>query len=754
MRHDAGLIQTLNAEQRAAVTLDAVHALVLAGAGSGKTRVLTTRMAWLIQTGQASPFGLLAVTFTNKAAREMLTRLTSMLPINTRGLWIGTFHGLCNRMLRAHHRDAGLPQTFQILDMADQLSAIKRLVKASHIDDDHYPPRDIQRFINAAKEEGLRPGSVEAWDHGRRRMVEIYELYQAQCEREGVVDFAELLLRAYELLSRNAPIREHYQRRFRHILIDEFQDTNTLQYEWLRLLAGDGACVFAVGDDDQSIYAFRGAKVGNMADFERDYARGNVIRLEQNYRSHGHILDAANALIAHNTARLGKKLWTEAGAGQAIRVVEQASDALEADWVVDEIRALVNDGWARSSIAVLYRSNAQSRVLEHQLFSSGIPYRVYGGLRFFERQEIKHALAYLRLAANPHDDTSWLRVVNFPARGIGARTLEQLGEYAAETGTSLYGAITRMAGKSASKLAQFAELIVSIAEVSRRVSLPELVEHVLAVSGLVKHYEADRDGADRIENLQELVTAAAVFAKEEHVDGLPAGLAPGTALSAQVEDEAFPPDVLSPLAAFLSHATLEAGDNQAQAGQDAIQLMTIHAAKGLEFDAVFITGLEEGLFPHENSLLEAAGLEEERRLMYVAMTRARSRLYLSLAQSRMLHGQTRYSLHSRFLEEIPAAHLKWLTPKAVPHQAAPLDAFGRQPTGRIAPRAPRSMSHGVTVGTQHFRIGQGVQHARFGEGTIINLAGNGQDAQAEIRFQGVGTKTLALGVAKLAIVAG
>jgi len=762
------LVATLNSEQRAAVTLAAAHALVLAGAGSGKTRVLTTRMAWLIQTAQATPFELLAVTFTNKAAREMLTRLTAMLPINPRGMWIGTFHGLCNRMLRAHHRDAGLPQTFQILDSADQLSAIKRLVKAANIDDDKYPPRDIQRFINAAKEEGLRPGELDAWDQQRQRMVAIYTLYQAQCEREGVVDFAELLLRAFELLTRNAPIREHYQRRFRHILVDEFQDTNTLQYRWLRLLAGSAASVFAVGDDDQSIYAFRGAKVGNMADFERDYARGNVIRLEQNYRSHGHILDAANALIAHNTGRLGKNLWTDAGAGQPIRVIEQASDALEADWVVDEIRALVHDGRARSDIAVLYRSNAQSRVLEHQLFSCGIPYRVYGGLRFFERQEIKHALAYLRLAANPHDDTAWLRVVNFPARGIGARTLEQLGELAAETGTSLYGAVAQMSGGTgkggATKLAQFAALIIAIAETSKRVTLPELVEHVLAASGLIKHYELDREGADRIDNLQELVTAATVFANEEHYGGLPAGVVPGADAEHLPPDLPFPPDLLSPLAAFLSHATLEAGDNQAQAGQDAVQLMTVHAAKGLEFDAVFITGLEEGLFPHENSIMEATGLEEERRLMYVAMTRARERLYMSLAQSRMLHGQTRYSLRSRFLEEIPEAHLKWLTPKAAPRQhtppqhtppqRTPLDAFGRQPTGRIAPRAPRSISHGVAVGAQHFRIGQGVRHARFGEGTIIHLAGNGQDAQAEIQFREVGPKTLALGVAKLEIVAG
>src|SRR5690554_4265789 len=445
------MIEGLNPQQQAAVQLPAAHALMLAGAGSGKTRVLITRIAWLVQTGQVNPGSILAVTFTNKAARELLTRLTSLLPINTRGMWVGTFHGLCNRLLRAHHQDAGLPQTFQILDSQDQLAAIKRLLKASNIDDEKFPPRDVQRFINAAKEEGLRPDAVEAHDPFRRRMVEIYGLYQAQCEREGVVDFAELLLRAYELLQRNGPVREHYQRRFRHILIDEFQDTNALQYRWLKLLAGDGAAVFAVGDDDQSIYAFRGANVGNMADFERDYAHGNVIRLEQNYRSYGHILDSANALIAHNSARLGKNLWTAQGEGEPVRVIEQPSDLMEAQWVVDEIKALINDGSLRHEVAVLYRSNAQSRVIEHALFSAGIPYKVYGGLRFFERQEVKHALAYLRLMDNPHDDTSWLRVVNFPTRGIGARSLEQLADMARERNTSLFRAVPLMSGKGGTR---------------------------------------------------------------------------------------------------------------------------------------------------------------------------------------------------------------------------------------------------------------------------------------------------------------
>ena len=758
------MIQGLNPEQQAAVQLPAAHALVLAGAGSGKTRVLTTRIAWLIQTGQVSPGGVLAVTFTNKSARELLTRLSAQLPINTRGMWVGTFHGLCNRLLRAHHQDAGLPQTFQILDSQDQLSAIKRLLKAANIDDEKFPPRDVQRFINGAKEEGLRPDAVEAHDAFRRRMVEIYALYQAQCEREGVVDFAELLLRAYELLQRNAPVREHYQRRFRHILIDEFQDTNALQYRWIQLLAGGGSSVFAVGDDDQSIYAFRGANVGNMADFERDYARGNVIRLEQNYRSYGHILDAANALIAHNTGRLGKNLWTEQGHGEPIRITEQASDLLEAQWVLEEIRALVNDGRTRNEIAILYRSNAQSRVLEHALFSARIPYRVYGGLRFFERQEIKHALAYLRLLDNPHDDTSWLRVVNFPARGIGARSIEQLADIAREQGSSLYRAAPMVPGRAGAAVARFAALVQTLAHDAQSLSLTELIEHVVRESGLAAHYEADREGQDRLENLQELVNAAAVFSSEEGYDGLPAGRAidaPAGAPGEVFPDGLAPAPAMSPLAAFLSHASLEAGENQALAGEDAVQLMTVHAAKGLEFDVVFITGLEEGLFPHENSLLEPAGLEEERRLMYVAITRARERLYLTLAQSRMLHGQTRYALRSRFLEEIPEEHVKWLSPR----EKAPVQpganawggafrrgrGFGAGASG-MTPKAPLSVTTGVTVGAQQFRIGTGVRHARFGEGTIVSLSGNGTDAQAQIQFRDVGMKTLALGIARLDIV--
>jgi len=516
------LLRGLNPEQAAAVTLPDQHALVLAGAGSGKTRVLTTRMAWLIQAKRVSPYGLLAVTFTNKSAREMLARLSTLLPIHTRGMWVGTFHGLCHRLLRAHARDAGLAQTFQILDNADQLSAIKRLLKAQGVDTDQYPPREIQGFINHAKEQGLRPDGV--LETTRRYKIDLYRLYQAQCEREGVVDFAELLLRAVELLSRNSAIREHYQRRFAHILVDEFQDTNALQYRWLRLLAGAGAPIFAVGDDDQSIYAFRGADVDNMAHFARDFAGDHVIRLERNYRSYGHILDCANAVIAHNAGRLGKRLWTEQGAGERVRVIEQPSDALEAQWVVDEIRSQLREGRPAQEIAVLYRSNAQSRMLEHTLFRASIPYKVYGGLRFFERQEIKHALAYLRLMDNPDDDTAWLRVVNFPARGIGGRTLEQLGDLAGATQSSLYRAVPRMTGKAGKNLADFVALLESLRAEGKVLSLPELVEHVLHHSGLLAYYQQEREGAERIENLHELVNAVALFAAEENMEGQPATL--------------------------------------------------------------------------------------------------------------------------------------------------------------------------------------------------------------------------------------
>ena len=705
------LLENLNPQQLAAVTLPDQAALILAGAGSGKTRVLTTRIAWLIQTGNVSPNGVLAVTFTNKAAREMLTRVSAMLPISTRGMWVGTFHGLCNRLLRAHYRDAGLPQLFQILDSQDQHAAVKRVLKALNVDEDRFPAREAQYFINAAKEEGKRARDVEIGDETTRRLAEIYAAYDEQCQREGVVDFAELLLRTFELLSRNEILREHYRSRFKHILVDEFQDTNRLQYRWLKLLAGPKNIMFAVGDDDQSIYAFRGANVGNMAEFERDFHVENVIRLEQNYRSHGHILAAANALIAHNKKRLGKNLWTSAGHGEPVRVYEAQSDGYEANWLTEEVQALKRGGLRLADIGVLYRSNAQSRIIEHALFSNGIPYRVYGGLRFFERMEIKHALAYLRLAANPEDDGAFLRVANFPARGIGARSLEALQDAAKAGDASLYKAASGLSGKSGAAVAAFLRLVESLKAETQGLPLPETVEVMLEKSGLVAHYKAERDGADRVENLNELVNAAAAFMSEEEEHDL---------------------------SAFLAHASLESGENQAAEGTDALQLMTVHSAKGLEFHAVFITGLEEGLFPHEQSVLEDDGLEEERRLMYVAITRARTRLYLSFAQTRMLHGQTRYNVSSRFLDELPEEVVKRLTPR-LGHAKFDDAAWTPVPAKSYKAKTP---SHG-------FRIGQSVLHPKFGQGVIVNAEGSGTDARLQINFGKQGMKWLALEYAKL-----
>ena len=722
------ILANLNPPQLAAVTLPPQHALILAGAGSGKTRVLTTRIAWLISTGQTGPHSILAVTFTNKAAKEMLARLAAMLPINIRGMWIGTFHGLCNRLLRAHHRDAGLPALFQILDSADQLSAIKRLLKNFNVDDVKFPPRELAGFINAHKEQGIRAAQAEAYDDYTRRRVELYAEYDSQCQREGVVDFAELLLRSYEMLQRNEPLRHHYQERFRHILVDEFQDTNRLQYAWLKLLSGhnapvsrpNGACVFAVGDDDQSIYAFRGAEVGNMRDLEREFKVENVIRLEQNYRSQGNILDAANALIKNNRGRLGKNLWTDAGAGEPIRVFEGFSDIDEARFVVDEARELTLDGYTRNQIALLYRSNAQSRVLEHQLFTAGVPYRVYGGLRFFDRQEIKHALAYLRLIGNPDDDTAFTRVVNFPTRGIGSRSIEALQEAAHRANSSLYNAAASLSGKAGTTVGNFIRLIETLREETRALPLPEIIDHLIERSGLRQHYLAEKEGRERLENLDELINAATNFLHEE-----------SDTLAAQETD---------PLASFLAHASLEAGEHQAGEGQEAVQLMTVHAAKGLEFDVVFITGLEHGLFPHENAAQERDGLEEERRLMYVAVTRARKRLYLSYAQTRMLHGQTRYSLPSLFLEELPEDLL---------HKINRAPAHGYNAPTAPARAASESPLSGQTS-ANGLRIGQNVQHAKFGLGVIVSAEGRGAEARVQVNFGAHGMKWLALEYAKLA----
>jgi DNA helicase-2/ATP-dependent DNA helicase PcrA len=792
------LLAQLNEEQHRAVALPPEHALILAGAGSGKTRVLTTRIAWLLQTSQVSPGGILAVTFTNKAAKEMKLRLQSMLPLNVNAMWIGTFHGLCNRFLRAHHQLAGLPQTFQILDTQDQLSAVKRLCKQFNVDEDRFPPKQVQYFISGCKEDGQRPLDVAVRDDETRIKVDLYQRYEEQCQREGVVDFGELMLRTYELLRDNVHVREHYRRRFRHILVDEFQDTNKLQYAWLKQLAGlpseGGECaILAVGDDDQSIYAFRGARVGNMADFVREFQVQHQIKLEQNYRSYSNILDSANHLISHNKTRLGKTLRTDQGAGEPVRVVESPSDFAEAQWLVEELRQLVKqDGFERKEVALLYRSNAQSRVLETALFNAGFPYRVYGGLRFFERAEIKHALAYLRLMENPNDDTSFLRVVNFPPRGIGARSIEQLQDAARAAGCSLHDAVSATTGKAGSKLAAFVAMVDVLREQTEGMTLREIIDLVLDKTGLVNHYRAEKEGADRVENLEELVNAAESFVTQEGFGrsavALPQGLSQSPAsqgLSASPESnlgtvDEFSEDgvTMSPLAAFLTHASLEAGDNQAQAGEDAVQLMTVHSSKGLEFDAVFITGLEEGLFPHENAMNDFDGLEEERRLMYVAITRARKRLYLSHSQTRMLHGQTRYNLKSRFLEELPEECLKWMTPKNAGFSNLGSAGGGGGGSGNGAgasgggwPQTPAFNRHvrpawgQSSLSTETYKsppvpvqkaapehgitAGKNVFHTKFGEGKVLAVEGVGVDARAQVNFPRHGIKWLALSVAKL-----
>ncbi len=727
---NSSLLSGLNPEQRAAVVLPAQSALILAGAGSGKTRVLTTRIAYLISTGQVSPHGLLAVTFTNKAAKEMVTRLSAMLPINTRGMWIGTFHGLCNRLLRAHYREANLPQTFQILDSADQLSAIKRVMKAQNVDPEKFIPRDVQNFISGSKEQGLRAHEVEAYDPFTRRKVEIFAEYDAQCQREGVVDFSELLLRCYDLLSRNQSLREHYQERFKHILVDEFQDTNPLQYRWLKLLAGQSNALFAVGDDDQSIYAFRGANVGNMQELLRDFHVESVIKLEQNYRSHGNILEAANVLISNNRNRLGKNLWTAEDGGELLRVSESGTDVDEARFIVEEIQQLKRDGINLKEIALLYRSNAQSRVLEHALVSAGLSYRVYGGLRFFERQEIKHTLAYLRLMENTDDDNSLLRIINFPTRGIGARAIEQLLESAKQNNTTLFDAAARAGGK----VSAFVGLIESLRAATRELPLPEIMDHVLTHSGLIANYEAElaspvkrREAEDRLENLNELISAATLFVHENEDDSL---------------------------TAFLTHASLESGEHQAGDQDDALHLMTVHAAKGLEFHAVFITGLEEGLFPHQNSV-DSGELDEERRLMYVAITRAKRRLYMTFAQSRMLHGKTNYSTVSSFLRELPENLMQWLSPRFVqraPSFSSPTyssPAYGGATYGKAAP-APFLMPNSAPRDSGAlWRIGQQVFHQKFGEGVVTDTEGSGNEGRVQINFKRAGSKWLSLEYAKL-----
>lgn len=751
------LLAGLNSEQLAAVTWPAAPALVLAGAGSGKTRVLTTRIAWLLQCGQADVRSVLAVTFTNKAAKEMQLRLSAMLPVSVRAMWLGTFHGLCHRFLRLHYRAAGLPQTFQILDSADQLAAIKRLLKNLNIAEEVIAPRALQGFINAQKEAGLRAGTLNAPDPYTRRLIDCYAAYDAQCQSEGVVDFAELMLRSFEVLQNDEALRRHYQSRFNHILVDEFQDTNKLQYAWLKLLTGEHTAVFAVGDDDQSIYRFRGAHVGNMAQFLKDFGVEAPLKLEQNYRSDAHILTAANAVIAHNAERLGKNLRTEAGAGEKIRFLVAHNDLDEAEFVLEEVRSLAREqDWALDDMAVLYRSNAQSRVLEQVLFRAGLPYRIYGGLRFYERQEIKHALAYLRLTVHPDDDNALLRIINFPPRGIGARSIEQLQAQAAVSG-SLWEAARVLAGKN-SKIAAFVALMAQLRAAVPFTDLPELLGLINRDSGLLDHYRhAKGQHQDRIDNLEELVHAAIGFDPTYSLFETPEP-APEPNSPIPVETPAEAPAFRQPenpaseaarkvavIQSFLANAALEAGEHQAAQGEAALQLMTVHAAKGLEFNAVFLTGMEEGLFPSEYSLAEQGGLEEERRLMYVAITRARKRLFISMARERLLHGRTHFGIVSRFVKEIPPEVLHPLS-GSLNSNTVLRQQLAERPNPMHS-RSPGAVEERRDLGG--FALGENVRHPKFGTGVIIDGVSKGESARLSINFGKHGIKELDTAFAKL-----
>jgi len=709
------LLDDLNDPQRQAVTVDDSHVLVLAGAGSGKTRVLVHRIAWLIQVNHVSPMGLLAVTFTNKAAGEMRNRVGRLLNLRPDGLWIGTFHGICHRLLRMHATEVGLPDTFQILDSDDQYRLVRRVIREMEIDEGEFPARQMQGFINHHKDEGRRPDNIECFDHAfQAQQVAIYRHYQAYCERSGLVDFAELLLRTLELLRDNDARRKHYQDRFGHILIDEFQDTNSLQYGLVRLLAGERNRLFVVGDDDQSIYGWRGAKVENVALFGKHFSP-EVVRLEQNYRSTATILEAANKVIDHNAERMGKNLWTDGEKGDPIRIFSAYNAEEEADFVIARIQDWIEQGGRASEAAVLYRSNAQSRLFEQALLREDIPYRVYGGLRFFERAEVKDAMAYLRLIHNCHDDPAFERVVNLPARGIGERTVALMRDHARHRGQSLYQAAAELTGsdgfsaRAGNAVRGFLRLVDELAEQHREGALGKAVDAVVRQAELIAWYQS-REPADRAEareeNLAELVRAADSFTQP-------------------FEDEQAG---LSPAASFLAQAALEAGEHQGERWQDCVQLMTLHSAKGLEFPLVFMAGLEEGLFPHQRSIEDPAGLAEERRLCYVGMTRAMSQLYLCHAESRMTHGQTSFSRPSRFLSEIPPELTENLRPGIK--------------TAPARPGVPNATTSGLALGSQ-------VRHARFGAGTVVSIEGQGESARIQINFESAGPKWLVLGYASL-----
>ena len=713
------ILESLNDAQRQAVTAPAEPLLVIAGAGSGKTRVLVHRAAWLIDVEGISPQSLLAVTFTNKAAAEMRGRIETLLQMPVNHLWIGTFHGLAHRLLRRHWQDAELPQNFQIIDSDDQLRIIKRLLKSLDLDNDRWVPREIQYFINAQKDEGLRPQHLDdEGDINRRQSISLYQSYQEICDRGGLVDFAELLLRAHEVWRDNPDILQHYQKRFRHLLVDEFQDTNAIQYAWLRLLAGKEGIPFVVGDDDQSIYRWRGARVEHIHQFQQDFPKTSVIKLEQNYRSTATILNAANAVIANNDSRIGKNLWTEGTDGDAIRLYSAYNERDEADFVVGRLRDWSDQGKLRADAAVLYRSNAQSRVLEESLINAGLPYRVYGGLRFFERAEIKDALAYLRLIQNRNDDSSFERIINRPTRGIGARTVETMRAYARANSCSMWRAAGAVAsgtlgGKAASSVVVFLNLIESMARDTADLELQEQVDQVIHSSELIGFFQKEKGerGATRVENLEELVSAARSF-------------------------KADPAEEMTPLDAFLSHAALEAGEGQAEAWEDCVQLMTMHSAKGLEFPLVFLCGMEDGLFPHQRSVADPNGLEEERRLCYVGITRAKQTLYVTYAEQRRLHGMDSFSQPSRFIAEIPEELVEEIRPRV--QVSRPVSPRSRGHTAGIAP--------GASLGV---KLGQRVRHGKFGDGVILNCEGQGAHARVEVNFETAGTKWLVLSYANL-----
>jgi DNA helicase-2/ATP-dependent DNA helicase PcrA len=716
------ILESLNDAQRQAVTAPAEPTLVIAGAGSGKTRVLVHRAAWLIDVEGVSPQGLLAVTFTNKAAAEMRGRIEALLGMPVSHLWIGTFHGLAHRLLRRHWREAKLPQNFQIIDSDDQLRLIKRLLKNLEIDDSRWVPKEIQWFINAQKDEGLRPQHLDDdRDPNRRQMIALYAAYQEVCERGGLVDFAELLLRAHELWRDDPELLAHYQQRFSHLLVDEFQDTNAIQYAWLRLLAGDNAAIpFVVGDDDQSIYRWRGARVEHIHRFQRDFPNATVVKLEQNYRSTATILNAANAVIANNAERMGKNLWTEGAEGEPIRLYAAYNERDEADFVIGRLRDWIDQGNLRADAAVLYRSNAQSRVLEEGLINAGIPYRVYGGLRFFERAEIKDALAYLRLISHREDDASFERIVNRPTRGIGARTIEIMRAYARAHACTMWraaGAVAsdELAGRAANAVLAFMNLVERMARETTGLDLQDKVDHVIHASGLVEMFRNDKGerGETRVENLMELVSAAKSFEPD------PAG-------------------EMSPLDEFLSHAALEAGEGQAEAWEDCVQLMTMHSAKGLEFPLVFMCGMEDGLFPHQRSIADPNGLEEERRLCYVGITRAKQSLYVTHAEQRRLHGMDSFSQRSRFIAEIPDEYIEEIRPRV--QVSRPV----RAPRSGTASSLRQSSDAEMGV-----RLGQRVRHGKFGDGVILNYEGQGAHARVEVNFETAGTKWLVLSYANL-----